>query len=116
MTLYRYSIDATWRVEPTSPEALGKKFLTVLDTVSNSARRNEGWQLGKPPYMGEFVTIEEAQANLAEWVEENPILEDGRVDPDTGYRLMALNLAQPRSRMLSFIADIGGRLGDNLSF
>jgi hypothetical protein len=116
MTDCSYGIEASWHVEPTSPATLGKKFLNILDTISKVVPRNEQWQLGKPPYREEFVTLGEARAKTADWVNENVAVEDGVADPEVGYMLMALMLAEPSSRMMSLVGRIGGRLGDTIRF
>lgn len=112
----RYSIDAIWRVEPTSPAILGKKFLNILDAISQAAPETQEWQLGKPPYRSESVAIDDARKRIAEWVEENVSALEGAPDPEDGYLLIALKMAEPASKMMSLVGSIGGRLGDTIRF
>lgn len=111
-----YGIEACWHIEPTSPAMLGKKFLDILDAISVVSPRDGQWELGKPPYREEIFTIEEVRANTAQWVEKNAVIEDGVADPEAGYKLLALVLAEPSSRMMSLVGRIGGRLGDTIRF
>ncbi len=111
-----YSIEAKWRVEPTSPADLGDKFLDVLEAISSAAPPGEEWQLGKPPYLRDFVTIDEAHAAPADWVEQNVVKEPYIADGDLGYLLMALRFADPATRRLKLAGILGGRVGDDLSF
>ena len=116
MREYRYSIEARWRVESVSPEELGQRFLAVLDATSGAAPEAGEWQLGKPPYLGEYLTIGEANSALSSWVEENVSAVEGTPDPEDGYQLMALRMTVPTSKILSLIGIIGGRLGDTIRF
>jgi hypothetical protein len=116
MTDYLYGIDAKWRVEPTSPAALGEKFLAVLEAISNAAPPGGEWQLGKPPYLRESVTREEAHAAPADWVKENVVTEPYVDDGDLGYMLIALRFADPTTKRLKLASTVGGSVGDDLSF
>lgn len=116
MIQYQYGIDIRWRVEPISLVTLGEKFLDILEAISNATPEGEEWQLGKPPYRGDYITIEKARAKPAQWVEENVAIEDNVADPEAGYQLMALRMAEPSSRMMSLVGRIGGRLGDTINF
>jgi Immunity protein 52 len=117
MSEYEYGISARWRVEPTSPAILGTKFLGVLDAISEAVPGVGTWQLAKPPYQDESVTIDEIRGNVADWVEDNPSTIDDVPDPETGYFLMAMNLPGRFSpKNLALTARVGGRLGDTIRF
>jgi len=114
---YHYNINATWRVEPTSPAVLGKKFLGVLDAISNAVPGIGDWQLAKPPYRDEYVTVDEARAKPAEWVENNPATHDEIPTPESGYKLMALNAGPAFSpKKVGLTARVGGTIGDTIRF
>jgi hypothetical protein len=115
-TEYSYSIDAVWRIEPTSPALLGNKFVGILDAISNAAPKAGEWLLGLPPYVGGHLTISQARPNIAAWVNENVATMEGVPEPEEGYKLIALNMAEPVSKMMSLISRIGYRLGDSISF
>ena len=116
MSQYYYEINATWRVEPTPPAILGGKFLGVLDAISEAVPGIGNWQLGKPPYRDEFVTIDEARTGLVKWVEDNPATLDDVPDPAAGYKLIAMNVSEIWPKIVGLTARVGGGRGDSIRF
>jgi hypothetical protein len=113
----RYAISATWHIEPTSPAVLGKKYLAVLDAISEAVPEIGNWLLGIAPYRGECLTIDEARNSAAAWVEKNAsTMDDGTPDPESGYTLIAMNMLKRSPKNVGLTAGVGDRLGDSIRF
>jgi hypothetical protein len=95
---------------------LGEKFVRILDAISEAAPEVGKCRLGKSPYRGDYLTMDEARGKITRWVEGNPATIDDVPDPEYGHLLIAMNEAGRSPKNVIVSANVGGRFGDSVDF
>jgi hypothetical protein len=120
MTGYNYSMHATWRVKPTSPSALGQRFLRTLDMIAQAAPEIGGWKVvDKLNYIKlanvELLSMDDARKMIGQVLENNVAVVDDMLDANYGYLLLGFNTPTITTRSISWMGSVGGRFGDRIT-
>ncbi len=116
MSNYSYRMNCEWRIKPTPPVALGRRFLRTLDLIAEAAPEIGSWKILTGRKESDVVPIDDARDIIGTLVENYPATIDDIADPQYGYNLFGSSLTVLSSRRVSWCAGVGGKFGDDIRF
>ena len=92
LALTLYSIDSAWPGAVETPDAVGAKFLRMLDSLTRASGCFSDW-MSSDEYAGDKqYLIESLHSDIGSWVRAHVALDDdGRPQPSDGYWLVGVS-------------------------